>query len=130
MRLALALAAVSVGCALSGCGASQREQVQAKVQQFSKATANRDYTALCEQVLAPSLLERLAVTGLGCEQAMRMFVTSVEDPTLSIGSITVKGHGASVTTVTGARGQATALETIALVETGRGWRVSSLGSPR
>ncbi len=129
MRLALGLRIIVAACALSGCGASQRDEVQAKVQQFVKATANRDYRAICGQVLAPSLLERLTAAGVGCEQAMQIFLQSVQDPTLSIGSISVKGRRASVITLTGARGQSTALEAIGLVQTPQGWRVSSLATP-
>ncbi len=46
-----------------GCGVSAHEQVQAKVQQFAHATASRDYTTLCHQVLAPALVERLTAAG-------------------------------------------------------------------
>jgi hypothetical protein len=130
MRAAVGLVILGSACALSGCGASQRDEVQAKVQQFARATANRDYRTICEQVLAPALLEHLAGAGLPCQQAMQIFVSSVQDPTLSIGSISVKGHRASAIALTGARGQTTTLEAIGLVQTGHGWRVSSLGSPR
>ena len=118
-----------LSCALAGCGASTREEVQAKVQQFAKATAGGDYRALCQQVLAPSLLRRLSSAGLGCESAMKIFVGSVTDPTLSVSRITVNGKRALVVTLTSARGQRASLDTIELIDTEDGWRVSSLGSP-
>jgi len=129
MRLARGIVVLGAACAIGGCGASERQQVQAKVEQFVTATANKDTRTLCEQVLAPSLLERLSSAGIGCERAMRIFVQSVRDPTLRIGRITISGHRASAVALTGASGQRSALEAIQLVMAGQGWRVTSLGSP-
>jgi hypothetical protein len=129
MRPASGIVIVALSCALAGCGASARDEVQAKVQQFAKATASGDYRALCEQVLAPSLLQRLSSAGLGCEAAMKIFVASVQDPTLSVARIRVTGKRASAVALTAARGQRAALETIELTDTKSGWRVVSLGSP-
>ena len=116
-------------CALAGCGASARDEVQVKLQQFANATASGDYKTLCEQVLAPSLLRRLSSAGLGCEPAMKIFVQSVQDPTLSVARIKVSGKSASAVALTAANGQRAALNTIELINTDQGWRVSSLGSP-
>jgi hypothetical protein len=129
MRLALGIGVLGAACALGGCGASERQQVQAKVEQFVTATAHQDTKTLCDQVLAPSLLARLSSTGIGCRQAMGIFVQSVRDPTLSIGRITVRGSTASAVALTGATGQRSGLEAIELVRGAHGWRVSSLGSP-
>jgi hypothetical protein len=129
MRPASGIVVVLLSCTLAGCGASARDEVQAKVQQFAKATASGDYRALCEQVLAPSLLQRLASAGLGCEAAMKIFVASVHDPTLSVARIKVNGKSASAVALTAARGQRAGLDTIELIDTKNGWRVSSLGSP-
>jgi hypothetical protein len=129
MRLALGIVLLGTTAGLSGCGASERQEVQAKVEQFVTATANHDYRALCDEVLAPSLLSRLSSTGIGCERAMQIFVGSVHDPTLSIARITVSGRNASAIALTAAQGQRADLEAIKLVMTGKGWRVSSLGSP-
>lgn len=129
MRLARGTLILGAACALGGCGASNRDQVQAKVEQFVKATANRDYDTICKQILAPSLVLRLSAAGLGCQRAMQVFVGSVQDPTLSIAKITVNGQTASAITLTSARGQAASLVAIKLLDTGQGWRVSSLGSP-
>ena len=113
---------------LGGCGATERDQVQAKLQQFAVATAGGDTKTLCTQVLAPSLLERLASLGLGCDSAMRIFVASVRDPALTVSRITIAGASASAITLSTARGQQPTLEQIELVKTGQGWRLSSLGS--
>jgi hypothetical protein len=120
---------VLAAAAVVGCGASEREQVQAKVEQFVKAAASKDYKTICDQVLAPSLLERLAAGGIPCEQAMQVGFGRVHNPTLSIGRIIVAGSTASAITLSGARGQEASLQAIELVRTGAGWRISSLGSP-
>jgi hypothetical protein len=120
---------LGAACALSGCGASERDDVQAKVEQFAKAAAGKDYKTICTQVLAASLLEHLAAGGVPCEQAMQLALSAVHSPTLSIGRVTISGSTASVITLTAAHGQEASLDAIDLVKTGQGWRITSLGSP-
>ncbi|MGI9184437.1 MAG: hypothetical protein ACR2GZ_05650 [Solirubrobacteraceae bacterium] len=129
MRSARVCVLLGIAYALVGCGASPRDDVRAKVQQFASATAKRDVAILCDQVLAPSLVARLTAAGLSCQQAMKLFVSSVQNPTLSVSRVTVKGASASAVVLTGATGQRAALEKIQLVQTKRGWRLVSLASP-
>ncbi|MDQ6836742.1 MAG: hypothetical protein M3016_11205 [Actinomycetota bacterium] len=116
--------------ALVACGSSARDEVQAKVQQFAHATANRDYRTLCEQVLAPPLIAKLTAAGVSCDQAMKIFVTSVSQPTISVSRISVHGSQASAVVLAAAKGQTAALETVELVQTRNGWRLASLATPR
>jgi len=125
MVLALACAT----CALAGCGASESQQVQAKVQQFARAVALRDSKTLCEQVFAPALLDHFTAVGLPCEQAMHTFFGTVHDPTLAIGRVVINGDRAEAITLSGAHHQLGALDAVELVNTSGGWRVSGLGSP-
>lgn len=125
MVVAVAIAA----CALGGCGASTSDQVQAKVRQFAHAVATRDAETLCGQVLAPALLTRFVAVGLPCVRAMRIFLRSVNDPTLAVGRVVITGKRAEAITLSGARGQLGALTSVELVDTSNGWRVSGLGSP-
>src|SRR5438445_12688387 len=97
MRPARAIVLLGAAYALTGCGASQKDEVQAKVEQFAHATANKDYATLCNQVLAPALVKHLTDAGLTCRQAMRVFVQSVQNPSLSVAKVTVTGHTASAT---------------------------------
>ncbi len=116
--------------ALAGCGTSAHDQVQAKVQQFATASAAKDYKTICDQVLGPGLLAHLTTPGgIGCERGLRLALGSVQNPTLSIGKITVNGDHAAAITLTGAREQQGSLDAIELVQTSRGWRISSLSSP-
>ncbi len=133
MRGFRASSAVACICAcalaVAGCGASAHDQVQAKVSQFLSAIASHDYKTLCTQVLAPTLLTRLAGGGIKCEDAMRISLQSVHDPILSVGRITVSGSTAQAITLSGARGQKGAFESINLTDTSDGWRISSLATP-
>lgn len=121
---------LGAACALAGCGVTQRDEVHAKVEQFAHATASRDYQALCQQVLAPSLVQRLADAGVTCQQAMKVFLQSVQNPTLSIARITIKGKTAAALVLSSATGQQAALASVALIDTPHGWRLTSLVSPR
>jgi hypothetical protein len=125
-----ARAALLLGvCALTGCGgASPSEQVRAKVEQFGRAAAQRDYTQICTQVLATTLLERLAATGTSCPGLMQVALEGVQRPILSIGKIRVSGASAQVVTLSVAAGQPAALAEIDLVHESSGWRISALGS--
>jgi hypothetical protein len=129
MRLYRGLALMCSAYALAGCGASARDEVRAKVQQFARATAGRDVHALCTQVLAPSLVTRLTSVGISCEQAMKIFVGGVANPTVSVSRVTVNGNHASAVVLAGATGQTAALERIELVQTPNGWRLASLAAP-
>jgi hypothetical protein len=121
--------AAAIILALAGCGQSAHDAVQSKVQQFVQATAAHDYRTLCTQVLGPALLGRLKASGIPCEQAMAIALGRVHEPLLSIGRITVDGDRAQAITLSGAAGQRGAFETIDLVNTSDGWRISSLSTP-
>lgn len=130
MRLGRGIVLLASAYALLGCGASPRDEVEAKVEQFAHATAARDSATLCKEVLAPQLVTHLADAGLSCQQAMRIFVDSVQNPTLNVSRISVKGASASAVVLTGATRQRASLETIRLIDTKDGWRLVSLASPR
>lgn len=123
-------AVLAAALVLAGCGASARQEVQAKVQEFAHDTAAHDYAGLCRDILAPSLVDRLEAAGLSCVQAMRVFATSVQDPSISVGKVEVTGHTASVVVLATAAGQPAALESVQLLDTANGWRLVSLASPR
>ena len=115
---------------LVACGASAKDQVQAKVEQFAHATASRDYATLCNQVLAPDLVQHLTNAGVSCEQAMKVFAQSVQNPTLSVSKVRVNGKTASAIVLASATGQKAAVESIELIQTKHGWRLESLASPQ
>ena len=123
---------VLIGCALvlAGCGVSAKQQVEAKVQEFAHATANRDYATLCNEVLAPALVAHLTAAGISCKQAMKVFTQSVKNPTISVSKVTVNGSSASAVVLAKATGQPSSREAIQLIKTSKGWRLDSLASAR
>jgi len=129
MRLAEGIVALACAGVLSACGTSAHDEVRDKVEQFATAAAKHDYQSLCTQVLAPALITRLADAGVACVPAMRIAFGAVQNPTLSIGRIVVAGRTAQAITLSAAKGQEASLDSIELVKTADGWRVSSLGSP-
>ncbi len=129
MRVAAGIVLSCAACVLAGCGTSDSDQVRAKIAQFVKAVDARDYATICTQVLAPALVERLSSAGVGCTAAMQIAFQDVQSPTLSVGKVKVAGSKASAITLSVARNQKASIDTVELVKTGHGWRVSSLASP-
>jgi hypothetical protein len=113
---------------LAGCGASAKDQVRAKVQQFADAAEHKDYGTICDQVLAPALVRHLTANHIPCEEALRFALGNVQHPTLSIGPVKVKGKAASVYTLSLAEGQQASLNVLQLIDTSDGWRISSLNA--
>jgi hypothetical protein len=114
---------------VAGCGEqgpTPEEQVRAKVAEFGRATADKDYQALCDRILAPSLVEELKEIGLPCEVALRQALGDVEEPRLTIGKITVRGNEATAEVRSSAAGQAPSRDTLQLTKVGEDWRISSL----
>lgn len=130
MKPGRALALLGVAYALSGCGASQSDQVQAKLEQFAHAVSVRDTGTLCSEVLSSDLVGHLNAAGLSCQQAMKTFVQSVSDPRLSVSKVHVKGRSASAIVLARAKGQPSSTESVQLTNTKDGWRLTSLASPR
>jgi hypothetical protein len=130
-RLATTLTLLSLPlAATAGCGSSgpsDAEQVRNVLARFSKATQQRDYTTLCDHVLAPKLLSGLQQIGLPCEIALRRSLGRVRNPRMTVGRVTVRGTTASAQIRTSAEGQQPSSDTIRLVKVKGGWRVSALG---
>jgi hypothetical protein len=123
----LAAAALLAGC---GGGPSTREQVRQTLDEFGRATAAKDYQALCDKVFAPKLVDKLTQVGLPCEIAMQRSFEDVQNPRLTIGRITIADDekSAKAEVRSSATGQKPSQDTVELVPVeDDGWRVSSLG---
>ena len=130
MRRAWALAALAL--AIAGCGASgptDEEQVRTTLTAFIRATASKDYQALCDRLLAPSLLTSVKKIGLPCEIALQQSLGDVRQPRLIVGAVTVTGKTAVAEVRTSAEGQAPSKDTVELERTEAGWRIASLATP-
>jgi len=127
------LAAVAAGAlVLAGCGnakPSDEEQVRTTLTSFSRATAAKDYQTICDRLLAPSLIAALKKIGLPCEIALQQGLGDVREPRLLVGAVTVQGKRATADVRSSAEGQPPSKDTIELVRTDAGWRISSLAKP-
>ena len=116
---------------LAGCGEDSpppEQQVRSTVVEFGRATAAKDYRALCNRLLAPSLIEEVESIGLPCEVAMRQGLGKVREPRLTIGSIEVDRDHASARIRTSAAGEEPSEDTLELVNVDGTWKISSLGT--
>ena len=125
LSLLLAVAALGSGC---GGGQSETEAVRETVTAFGQATAAKDYGRLCDELLAPTLIDALDEIGLPCRLAMERSLADVEEPRLLIGAITVDGEKARVEVRSSAAGQAPSRDTLSLVKLEDRWRIADLGS--
>ena len=118
-------------CALAGCGdsgPSDEQQIRAALAEFERATAARDYQALCDRVLAPELIETVKQIGLPCELALQKGFEDVENPRLTVGAVKVDDDTATAEVRSSAAGEAPSQDTIELVRARGGWRIASLGT--
>jgi hypothetical protein len=117
---------VLVGC--GDAGPTPEEQVRTTVGDFGRATAAKDYRALCEDLLAPQLVDKVTQVGLPCEAALRRGLGRVKDPHLTIGRVQVDGDRASAEIRTSAAGEQPSKDTLRLVNVNGTWKIASLGS--
>jgi hypothetical protein len=126
-RPLVALAAAAAALGACGGGPSDEEQVRTTVQAFSEASAAKDYQRLCDDLLAPKLVEKIKQAGLPCEVALEQGLGDVKDPKLTLGTVTVKGESATADIRTSAAGQQPSRDTLELTKVGDKWRIASLG---
>ena len=116
---------------LAGCGdqgPTPEEQVRSTVAEFGRATAAKDYGALCDRLLAPELIEDVESIGLPCEAALRQGLGEVKDPRLTIGRIEIREDKATAEVRTSAAGEEPSQDTLELVNLDGAWKISSLGT--
>jgi len=124
------LAPALVVLVLAGCGdagPTPEEQVRTTVGDFGNATAAKDYHRLCEDILAPQLVDKVTEVGLPCETALREGLGKVRDPHLTIGRVQVAGDSATAEVRTSASGEQPSKDTLKLVKVNGNWRIASLG---
>jgi hypothetical protein len=95
------------------------------IQRFEKATAQQDFTTICDELLAAST--RKQAGGADCPAVLDQRARGVRRPRIRIQSIEVKGNQAQVRVRTTAIGQAPSSDVIRLVRENGRFRVLSLG---
>jgi hypothetical protein len=121
--LAVSLMLVSSGC---GGGPTDEEQVRDVLAEFGRATAAKDYEALCDRILAPALIEDVKRIGLPCEIALQNALGDVDAPRLTVGRVRISGDKASAEVRSSAKGQEPSSDIVELVKDDDDWRIASL----
>ena len=122
------VAVLAISGAFAGCGQgpSDTDKVHDVVEAFGKASASKDYQRLCDELLAPKLVDDVESAGLPCEAALKQGLGSVSSPKLTIGQITVSGDSATADVQSSARGEKPSRDTLQLVRVDDSWRIASL----
>jgi hypothetical protein len=124
--LALALATAALLAAGCGGGKSDEEKVRDTVSELARATEGKDWQALCDRILAPSLIDQVKRVGLPCEVALEQALGNVKQPRLTIGRITIDGKRAKAEVRTSAEGQQPSQDVVELQRVDEDWRISAL----
>ena len=101
------------------------KQVAEVVERLERATARKDFTVICNELLAAST--RKQAGGSQCPAVLEQRAGAVQRPRIRIKAIAVRGRQASVRVRTTATGQATVSDVIELVREHGQFRVVSLG---
>lgn len=127
-----AVAALAAGAAgAAGCGGQNPAAgVRSALGAFGKAAAQKDYRALCRQILAPSLVEQVESVGMPCETALAQGLGGVSSPTLLVRRVTLHGGRAYAVVHSSAVGQLPSTDTVELVRVAGGWRIAALNAPQ
>lgn len=108
----------------------ESQQVRATLARFAAASAKRDYTAVCKDLLADALTAKIRSVGVPCEAVIRTGLSEVKKPTLTVTMVQVQGPTATATVRSTAKGQKASTDLVRLVKERGGWRLSSLAEPR
>jgi hypothetical protein len=133
----LAAALVAPLLALSACtqaeessvGDFQGEQraVAQAVEDLQEAGTDRDGTKICEQLLAPKLVQSIrSASGTTCPTAIGDRLDDVDAFGLTVQKVQVNGDEA-IATVKSDAGSKDRIDQFTLIRQGRNWRISSLG---
>ena len=117
-------------CALAGCGESgptDEERIRSTLAAFERATADRDYQALCTRILAPKLVETVKQIGLPCEVALEKGFEGVSEPRISVGADRpCDGTRPRPRSARAPRARSRARTPSSCVKVGDDWRIASL----
>jgi len=125
----MAAAAFLAGCL--GADHEPRHQtgpplaIGSTLQRLERATAQRDFATICEDLLTASARRRAG--GPDCVRLTRSAAAGVELPRIVPREIDIEGGTARVSVVTRAKGQAPVRDELVLRRERGRWRIDSLG---
>jgi len=111
---------------LGTCGTDDEQKVRETLSRFAHASREKDYQALCDDLLATSLVEQLRTADQPCEVVWRIGLSEVRNPTLAVQDVKIDGDEATAQVDSAAAGQRPLKTKILLVQEDGDWRISSL----
>jgi hypothetical protein len=125
---------MAVAAFLTGCLGADEEPVPAAgpardvagvVERLEKATADRAFGTVCDELFTAAARERAG--GEDCERLTRSAAEGIARPRIEIETIELRGDAARVEIKTRAAGQAVVPDVLELRREGGEWRVEALG---
>ena len=113
----------------AGCGGNDEQEVRDTLDRFAKATADKDYQEICDELLAPELVDEVRRVGLPCEVAWEKGIGQVQKPALQVKSVKVEDDTATAQVRSTAANQAPSEDRVRLVKRDGEWRIAALASP-
>lgn len=106
-------------------GPDVEEEVRTTLDRYAAASRDKDYQALCDDLLASELVDRIRSAGLPCEVALRTGLEGRQNPTLTVLGVEVNGDQALARVSGTAVGEVPATSTYRLVKEDGDWRIAT-----
>jgi hypothetical protein len=137
-RSRLLAAAAVAALLLAGCGQAQKSSadkfqgeqkaVAQTIEDLQKAGKDRDANKICEQLLAPSLVQRIEQAGNGdCSKVLDDALADADTFDMTVEKVTVDGNRATAVVKSDA-GDTDRTDSLVLEKAGSSWKVASLGN--
>lgn len=104
------------------------KEVRQTVERFGQASLDKDYQALCDELLSTALVRQARSAGQPCEVALKIALGDVQNPTLEVRSVEIDGDDALARVDSVAAGQRPSKDTVLLIHEDDGWRIASLAN--
>jgi hypothetical protein len=101
-------------------------EVRDTLDRYAKATRDKDYQTLCDDLYASDLIARVRRTGLPCEVALRTGLEDRKNPQLTVLDVDVTDDQARARIRTTAVGESPSVDVVTLIDEDGSWRVASL----
>ena len=133
----IALASV-LALGLAGCGpatittsglSGAQKDIATTISNFQSDAETNSTSKLCNNDLAPSVVQRLSRSGHTCSNVLTSQLKVVDSFNLSLANSSIKVDGNTATAVVEdtRSGRTTHLDTIMLVKSGSTWKISGIG---